>query len=374
MSDFSILDCTAHHVERWLRARSYIRALSTLLWFAIVCQVLPRLTTRASARASRYKAWQKAVDLLGAHETMFAGECRFLFCPPWCLFREAADKRVELLPSVCGGFWTAIHDSKDCRNRVRHCVVHYLHWMSTSTYGRYVSVGKVTMTLALLHVLKELNEGFPCSQCFKAMALEDVVFMEFGEEAALFLIHVANALIRPKNAVFHAHPMYGTTLLFHYETSYKSSLKAIKSNFWRPGTRCLRRTFHKQIRLRSSPAPFFSTRYVYSNLTLVIDVDCMRGEQNGENTIQCTGSPSISPLRLSRHQVALTSGRTAELSQPLCCTWKAESYAHRYWCLRGKASRPSQVVLNQESFYKGTLPVSTTNCSAISEWTLGIAL
>lgn len=81
----------------------------------------------------------------------------------------------------------------------------YHEGMSASTYRRYVHIGKVTLRHQhLLDVVKELKEGFLPSQWLGVAVLDEVMFMESDEKAALLPVRAANAFIEPKNAVIYA--------------------------------------------------------------------------------------------------------------------------------------------------------------------------
>lgn len=63
-----------------------------------------------------------------------------------------------------------------------------------------------------LHVVKELIEGFPSSQCLDLTAPNDFVILECDKETALFLVRAANAFICQKNAVFYAWPFFQSAI------------------------------------------------------------------------------------------------------------------------------------------------------------------
>lgn len=61
-------------------------------------------------------------------------------------------------------------------------------------------------------VVQEVNEGFPSNQCLRVTALDDVVFMECDKETMQYLVRLANAFIRHKNAVLYAQPFSQSAL------------------------------------------------------------------------------------------------------------------------------------------------------------------
>lgn len=68
-----------------------------------------------------------------------------------------------------------------------------------------------------LDVVRDLNEGFSCSQCLERTALDDMLVMEYEEITELFLVHAPNACIRHKIAVFYARPSYQPALLLLHQ-------------------------------------------------------------------------------------------------------------------------------------------------------------
>lgn len=57
-------------------------------------------------------------------------------------------------------------------------------------------------------IMMELNGGFLSRQCLGVTELDVEVFMEGGEETALFLLLGTHALICHNNAVFYSRPFY----------------------------------------------------------------------------------------------------------------------------------------------------------------------
>lgn len=91
----------------------------------------------------------------------------------------------------------------------------FLHGMSALTYRQYVCVRNGTLRhLCLLDVVKNLNQGFPSSQCSGVTARDDLGFLGCDQEPALFLVRDANAFTHQKNAVAYAKHFYYSALLF----------------------------------------------------------------------------------------------------------------------------------------------------------------
>lgn len=114
--------------ERRLRPSNYACAALTLLRFAAVCQVGTRFGTRAFALATCYRARWEAVNFLRDSKTNLGGDCCFRRCLPRYDFRWASANGVELLPTIFGGRWPAITESKDGGHCGRHDVACLLRW------------------------------------------------------------------------------------------------------------------------------------------------------------------------------------------------------------------------------------------------------
>lgn len=85
--------------------------------------------------------------------------------------------------------------------------------MRALTYRQYKQAGEVNLKyLYLFNVVKELNEGLPCSQWLIVIAPNVVVFMECDEGAALLLVHVAYSSTTTRNDLFHDRPFYQSFL------------------------------------------------------------------------------------------------------------------------------------------------------------------
>lgn len=74
---------------------------------------------KESVCATRYKAGQEAVDLLGGRRTRAVGKCQFHSCLMWQIFRSAWDKGVDWLSYVREGVWPGIIRIKESRHCVR---------------------------------------------------------------------------------------------------------------------------------------------------------------------------------------------------------------------------------------------------------------
>lgn len=93
------------------------------------------------------------------------------------------------------------------------------------------------------------------------------------------------------------------SLIFRDTIRYEMSTTATEVSFWAPGTSFFRQNFLTRSRPRSSFTPFNSTPCIYSNMTLLIDVDCVRCKQNQEAADYCPRPTSISPLLSWGHRV-----------------------------------------------------------------------
>lgn len=98
-------------------------------------------------------------------------------------------------------------------------------------------------------------------------------------------------------------PSFTIVLLFCYSMRYKSCTTAIEESWCGPGTNSLWLEFLSRSGQHFPSVPCFSKLWVYSSMTLVIDVRCTRCEKNRKTTTLRPLSPSISAVVIQWRRV-----------------------------------------------------------------------
>lgn len=135
----------------------------------------------------------------------------------------------------------------------------------------------------LLDAVRELKEKFPFGQWLGATALSGMMFVQSDEDTQLLHIRGANPSSGTK--ILCATPGPSSSMLFLYLLRCERSTTAMQASLWGPGTSFLQRNFLTSSHRRSPSALCFSARYVYSNMTVMVDADCMRLDHNRETAV-----------------------------------------------------------------------------------------
>lgn len=174
------LYCKLSLSEGWLCPGNYERAASTKFCFTPIFWVWPRLGTRRSGPALRYKAGQGAVDLSWVYETNLSGDCRFFPNPLKYIFCEGVTRTLNYSHTSVEQYGMQFLEAKTDQIVQDLISPSLLQGMPALTYRRSLHVGKVMLGHPhLLHAVKQLNKGSPSSQRLEAAALDDVLFLEY---------------------------------------------------------------------------------------------------------------------------------------------------------------------------------------------------
>lgn len=178
-----------------------------------------------------------------------------------------------------------------------------LHGSSAYIYKQHVRIRKATLShLHLLNYVKEVNQ---CS-------IQSVLRKDCMGWCALHVRWQPNRVVFPpclncvqlaQPFVLYTHPFFQFALLWFSQSRKEYSYH--RSGLMCTGTSFLPPTFLTKIGRPCPSALSFSTSCLYSNMLLVIDVECMRQEQNQETPVYCPGSPIISSLGMRRCRVPL---------------------------------------------------------------------